>query len=809
MLLASSFRDTHIIFGARRLLILSGPILVVMGFLSAIFAVVEPAYSQAARSPDRPPSISDQGGTIPVKVVDGRVVVSCDISGPNVRVPVNLWLDFDGAYGLQLHDNAAQALPAETAGRSNLLGIHFPDFSLEVASRKSGPQAEFEEFTKYFSAEIGENALVGAIGAHVLKHFDVILDLHNGQIELLPPGQLAELQETLATDVPDEVVVPITLQNNLAWLPVQIKGPEGELKRALAIGSSQYDTRIDSRLCNSLQRPAGDVGPVMCKTVDFAPYIAFRPSEVTQAHADGVAGVIGINLLEQFRIHIDHQSLLATVRPVKSPEFPQQDLEYFRAMVAKDSDLVLKWLDKSSESRLGQEAAELLLTLLLDEGAEADKLATAIQWIDTTTPPDLRATRARKLMEDLVNIGKTELGIMAGEIGIKSARQDRYPKSSYKLHARLGELLLPTNKREAWRHLLSAAFGLPEDGMVNLNLGRVYEANNKKKRAFSRYIQALLKEESSELAMAALMRMEADLPEDQRLTIETIDRMTSGRVRNFSAPEKYVVDPETKTNRTCLVEFFTNAYRKPAIGGALGNQGIISHFDKTECVCLSYHLPNPRSEPLVTPLGQFMASWLKVRSPVVQTVDGVGRVTGTGRHTDAEIIFKTARKQVVERLQEASPVTISGKTKLAGKAISGEITVQVAPIDSDADSNLKPLMVQVVVAERGVVFHGSSGVIIHRMLARGLATDGLLNGVEFSPDDKGKFVLSIDRNLADIEKENSDYLSSLENGNLKAGMRMGMQIDPRSVEIIVVVRDANTGEVIQTHQCDVQREVAK
>lgn len=787
-----------------------------MVFFFANFAVMEPACAQVTPALNRVPSISDQGGAIPVRVVDGRIVMSCDISGPRLRIPVNLWLDFDGAYGFQLHNKAAAPLPAESqSGRPNPITLHFPDFSLEIARRELGPEDEFEEFTKYHSKEIGEDALTGAIGSHVLKHFDVILDLPNGQIELLPPGQLADLQPTQTADDAAEVVVPITLKNDLVWLPVQLNGSKDKLKRALAIGSSQYDTRLDRRLCNSVQRPAGNVGPVTCQSLDFAPYVAFRPSNVVQVHPDGVAGVIGINLLENLRVHVDRQSMLAAVRPAGSPEFPTEDLAYFQAMIAEDRDLVLKWLDEHNQSRLGREAAEFLLTLMLDESAEIDELQSAIEWVNTTMPADLRATRLMDLMEELVNEGETELGIMAGKIGVKSARQDRYPKSSYKLHGRLGELILPTDKREAWRHLLSAAFGLPDDGMINLNLARVYEANNKKQRAFSRYIQALIKEESSELAMAALMRMDADLPAKERLTIETIDRMISGRVRNFSAPKQYVVDPETRTNRTSLVEFFTNAYvgneqRGGAIGGAMGNQGVISHFAKTECVCLSYHLSVPRLEPLVTPLGQFMAGWLGVRGPVVQVVDGSINAPGSGKHRDAEKVYEQTRGAVVSRLKQSTPITVSTEARIDGKSISGEITIQGPPIDSDADLDLKPLVVQVVVAERGVVYHGSSGVVIHRMLARGLATDGRLDGVAFLPDDDGKLVFSIDRKLTDLEAENTTFLDSLEEGQTKGGTRMGLRIDPNSVEIIVVVREAESGKVVQTHQCDLQREeVAK
>ena len=71
--------------------------------------------SVAAQDKDinRPPVLSGEGGAIPVRVIDDRLVVSCDISGTKLRIPVNLWLDFDGPYGLQLHNKAAANLPAK------------------------------------------------------------------------------------------------------------------------------------------------------------------------------------------------------------------------------------------------------------------------------------------------------------------------------------------------------------------------------------------------------------------------------------------------------------------------------------------------------------------------------------------------------------------------------------------------------------------------------------------------------------------------------------------------------------------------
>ncbi|MFK7818701.1 MAG: hypothetical protein AB8G99_08275, partial [Planctomycetaceae bacterium] len=556
-----------------------------------VFSLICAANVVSAQRLDKAPEITGEGGTFPVQIIDGRLVMACDISGPRMRAPINLWLDFDGAYGFQLHNRAAAGLPAETPGGKPVpLTLHFPDFDLKVARRELGPEEDFEKFTKYNSKAIGENALSGALGVEILKHFDVVFDLPQGQVSLLKPGQLDGRQ---TSQNPKEVLARISKQNNLVWLPITLEGGDKPIKRAMAIGSSRYDTVLDKRLCNDFGAPAGNVGAVKLDTIDLAPYVAFRPEEVVLVHPDGVAGVTGLNLLKNFRVHVDRKSLLATIETARSPVFPKEELAYFQAMVTEEGDQVVDWLTANPKSRLAQEASEFLLTLYLDEGAELPQLEKAVTFINDSMLEDLRATRMFDLLEELVNEGNEALGIKAGQLGLKSARKDRYPESNYKLHGRIGELLLPTDNRQAWRHLLSAAFGLPEDGMINYNLGRCYEANGKPKRAFSRYVQALIKEESSSLAMAAMARMDKELPPEEKLTIERIDRMISGRVSNFSAPDVYA--PKKIGGRTGLVEFFTNAYvgneRAGAIGGALANQGLLSHFDKKHCVFLSYHLP--------------------------------------------------------------------------------------------------------------------------------------------------------------------------------------------------------------------------
>ena len=65
-------------------------------------------------------------------------------------------------------------------------------------------------------------------------------------------------------------------------------------------------------------------------------------------------------------------------------------------------------------------------------------------------------------------------------------------------------------------------------------------------------------------------------------------------------PPAIAPTPEEETNRVSLVEFFTNAhYKKPgkeegAIGGALGNEGVMTYFPREKVAMLTYHLLHPQ-----------------------------------------------------------------------------------------------------------------------------------------------------------------------------------------------------------------------
>ena len=187
--------------------------------------------------------------------------------------------------------------------------------------------------------------------------------------------------------------------------------------------------------------------------------------------------MLGLNLLKHLHLTIDRSNKTAVCfRRHSPPNFPVADREYFEAEASGEADQLEAWLEKYPKERLSAEAAEKLLADRLVEKATPEQIESAIRRLRVTWRDDMISTKALDLVKELLKTGYPEQAVFAGELGIEGGRTDRYPNSVHQLHATLGELFLgqDDNKR-AWRHLLSAAFGVPDDGRVNLNLGRFYE----------------------------------------------------------------------------------------------------------------------------------------------------------------------------------------------------------------------------------------------------------------------------------------------------------------------------------------------
>ena len=109
--------------------------------------------------------------------------------------------------------------------------------------------------------------------------------------------------------------------------------------------------------------------------------------------------------------------------------------------------------------------------------------------------------------------------------------------------------------------------------------------------------------------------------------------------------------------------------------------------------------------------------------------------------------------------------------------------------------------VQIVLAERGVLYPGKAKIVVHRMVARAQLT-GKNSGVPFKPKD-GHHDLAFSASIADLEQRNIDYLKEREKTWSGAATRLSTRFDPEQLAVIVIVRDAFTLEVLQCGYADV------
>ena len=191
-------------------------------------------------------------------------------------------------------------------------------------------------------------------------------------------------------------------------------------------------------------------------------------------------------------------------------------------------------------------------------------------------------------------------------------------------------------------------------------------------------------------------------------------------------PPAIAPKPGKETNRVSLVEFFTNAhYKKPgkeegAIGGALGNEGVMTYFPRSKVAMLTYHLAHPQLEldSLANELAQETAAFYGVE-PAVQLVNGTRSFPGQGHRSDAEAIFHEGREVILSSL--AGEERLQAGTHRRGRRRHDRR-------HPHGDATCPPAMqrrptVQIVLAERGVLYPGKSKIVIQRMVARAALTD--------------------------------------------------------------------------------------
>lgn len=732
----------------------------------------------------------DKVARVPVSIVAGRLVVPCQLAAKK-RIAANLFLDYEAPCELTMHNRAAMGIEAEAEdGTATPIKVLLPDIEFEVARRELADDKAFERFTKWYSKELGENSVVGTIGARLLSRYHVTFDLAAGFVEFSAPREASREPPPV---IDGTTVVPITVFNDLVWFPVAYGDRRGG---AIALGTAKYDSWVDSDLADELGHPAGDVGPVVVGGIDLAPFVAFRPERVPHTHHDGVFGVIGLNVLRHFRVEVDRVNRTSRWTNTAPPQFPTEDLEYFRAREHGDGGALMQWLEAHGDARLAPEAAQRLLELRLDENADEATVKKAMEFVHATRPADLKATGALELMQTMQQAGRPTDALVAAELGLAAGRDDRYPESVHKLHARMGSILLEHQRsREAWKHLLSAAFGLPDDGPLNLDLARCYEQEGRFTRAYSRYLQALLSPDSGDAAIEGLERLQSKIEDAEDFSVDAVEKLIEGKIEGFGVATKFRPDENAKPSRTLLLEWFTNAHFEGQIGIALARDGLRDHFGREYAVLVTYDVPEPALTPLANPLG--LRQWERVMRATgaegtAHVMDGMVRLPPAARARDKQAAYDTIKVGATARLARESDHAITIEAKADANGLRANVVVLGPPVDG--------AIVQVLLVERGVLFPGKSRVVIHRNVARAALTNEP-DGESFAPSDE-RLEFACERTWASIETELTTFLDRREADGAAKLSRHATRVDPRQASVVVILRDRETGAVLQAAQVD-------
>jgi hypothetical protein len=170
-------------------------------------------------------------------------------------------------------------------------------------------------------------------------------------------------------------------------------------------------------------------------------------------------------------------------------------------------------------------------------------------------------------------------------------------------------------------------------------------------------------------------------------------------------------------------------------------------------------------------------------------------MTGALEYHQADRGYSVMRKAVLSELAVESSYTIEARARLQDGRVVGAATVK-------GPAGAGNLRVELILAEKGVLYPGLGASVVHRMVARAALT-GELDGVAYAPRD-GAMQIAFDRKLADIEAANRAFLDAYEEKVKSIATRLSVGMAPDQLVVVVCVRDDLTHQVLQAAQVEVQ-----
>ena len=476
-----------------------------------------------------------QGGTAEARVVGDHVLMRVVLSTEKFRKETHLVLDYTDDQPLRIYNCIFGAV--EFGEGEETIKILADGLRIEVP--KEGIQASSEctlflqSLSGQYSVELKDVDVSAILGGPVLRRYALGMDLAEGEVSFTPAAEADVADAQLWAQ---SIITGLrTTDDGRVLAPLSI----GEKDRSyLAFNTAGYHSYINAALAGGLGYPFGDVPDIHFGSGDqrvaLSGMAALFPADFSEdpsLSSDWLV-VPGLSLWTAFKLEINPLQGYLALEPVVNTNYSEADFEFYSAAVSKDREALRSYHLSNPEDRNVAEAAELLFTLGLEQGASVEEQLEAVNYRLTATIERMKADWLTQTIEPLFfaedRDERSDLIVALAEEALEYISRSDDPALRQDLQLILGDRYLQAgDAEEAWKHFLAAGFsGDPaKECLVRHELGRVYEALGRHRRAYSSYERAASRHVQGprvikESARAGMERLKPLLDKDDPLLVE-------------------------------------------------------------------------------------------------------------------------------------------------------------------------------------------------------------------------------------------------------------------------------------------------
>ncbi len=306
------------------------------------------------------------------------------------------------------------------------------------------------------------------------------------------------------------------------------------------------------------------------------------------------------------------------------------------------------------------------------------------------------------------------------------------------------------------------------------------------------------------LKLLQRVQVQAGLPDDADATMKLVVALDAELDAEYLKtvppfkPTKYAGRTDKSANRVAVMELFTGAQCPPCVAADVGFDALITSYKSADAIFLQYHEHIPGPDPLTNADSVArMAYYSKLhkddfRGTPSVAFNGKAAAGGGGGMANAEKKFGEFGEVLAKVLEETTDVTVRGGVKRTGDEFA--VTVELTG-KKDLDETA---VLRLVLVEDTVKYVGGNGLRFHHHVVRSLL--GTQKGIKIADLKDGKFAATHD--LKSLRTDLTKYLDDFA-AKGRAFPYPDRPMDLKTLKVVALVQNDETGEIVQAAQFDV------